>query len=195
MTFKKINDVSCKNSTVATFVDFSDVDPITRRDFKTSALNRFEYFASLEMMNSLMVDVTGMDEKFAMMDQTIEALKKSIDEKNFQIAELIGKLDLYNSGESHHILTTQEKVDVDSPTKPVPSTYSSKSERSYRDVNLSMLDIMRSLLASLSPKLKDKMHRAVRKVNASSEFSANIARMRQVFPRRSCEQLVHLLGV
>ncbi|KAG5590081.1 hypothetical protein H5410_040595 [Solanum commersonii] len=130
MSFKKINYVSCKDSTVATFVDFSDVDPIIEREFKTSALNRSEYFISLEMarkskcqmtfktiifggniasklfdelsysgfnfcesknsvdslistkVSSLMVDATDMDEKFAMMEQTIEALKKSIDDKN-----------------------------------------------------------------------------------------------------------------
>ncbi|KAK4718035.1 hypothetical protein R3W88_016373 [Solanum pinnatisectum] len=72
-------------------------------------------------VNSLMVDATDMDEKFAMMEQTIKALKMSIDEKNLQIAELMGKLDLYNSGESHHILTTQEKVDIGSPANPVDS--------------------------------------------------------------------------
>ncbi|KAG5616520.1 hypothetical protein H5410_016344 [Solanum commersonii] len=150
----------------------------------------------------------------------------------------MSKLDLYNSGESHYILTIQEKVDIDSPTKPidsqsakrsasieedviilqfgsfelvevsalkkttnrfkvddfsnkesldikssanqlrqcesiksntklknikcfitkVPSTYSLKSERAYRDVNLYKSDEMRSLLASLSPRLKDKIH-------------------------------------
>ncbi|KAK4707175.1 hypothetical protein R3W88_033314 [Solanum pinnatisectum] len=49
MAFKKINDVSCKDYIVATLVDFSDVDPITRREFKTSFLNGSEYFTSLEM--------------------------------------------------------------------------------------------------------------------------------------------------
>ncbi|KAG5594806.1 hypothetical protein H5410_036038 [Solanum commersonii] len=169
MAFKKINDVSCKDSTIATFVDFSDVDPITGREFKTNALNGSEYFTSLEMarkskcqmsfkttipggniasklfaelshssfnfgesknsmdssistkVNSLMVDAPNMDEKFATMEQTIEALKKSIDDKNLKIAQLMSKLDLYNSKESHHNLTTQEKVDVDSLTKPADS--------------------------------------------------------------------------
>ncbi|KAK4723318.1 hypothetical protein R3W88_026097 [Solanum pinnatisectum] len=167
MAFKKINDILCKDSTVATLVDFSDVDPITQREFKTSALNGSEYFTSLEMsgksksqmilktaihganiasklfdelshsnfnfgefenstdfsistkVNSLMADATDMDEKFAMMEQTIRALKKSIDDKNLQIAQLMSKLDLYNSRESHHNLTTQEKIDIDSSTKPV----------------------------------------------------------------------------
>uniref|UniRef100_M1DWN8 Uncharacterized protein n=1 Tax=Solanum tuberosum TaxID=4113 RepID=M1DWN8_SOLTU len=43
-------------------------------------------------------------------------------------------------------------------TRKGPSTYSPKSERAYRDVNLSKTNGMRSLLASLSPRLKDKMH-------------------------------------
>ncbi|KAH0639770.1 hypothetical protein KY285_036356 [Solanum tuberosum] len=155
MAFKKINDVSCKDSTIATFVDLSDVGLVSLHKFKTSGSDRSEYFTSLEMarkikspmtlktaiqgstshlsclmnfltlastlVNSLMVDATDMDEKFAMMEQTIEALKKSIDDKNIQIAQLMIKLDLYNSRESHHNLTTQEKVDIDSPTMPVDS--------------------------------------------------------------------------
>ncbi|KAK4718534.1 hypothetical protein R3W88_016872 [Solanum pinnatisectum] len=175
MAFKKINDVSCKNTTIATLVDFSDIDPITRCEFKTSALNGSEYFTSLKMtikiksqmthkttipggniasklfdelshsgfnvgesknsadssistkVDSLMVDATDMDERFAMMEQTIEALKKSIDDKNLQIAQLMSMLDLYNSGESHHNLTTQEKVDIDSPTKSVDSQSAKRS--------------------------------------------------------------------
>ena len=50
--------------------------------------------------NSFMVDTTDMDEKFTMMEQTIEALKNSIDDKNLQIAQLMSKLDLYTL-ESH----------------------------------------------------------------------------------------------
>ncbi|KAH0663906.1 hypothetical protein KY284_028837 [Solanum tuberosum] len=49
MDFKKNNEVLGKYSTVVTFVDFSDVDPITRREFKTSSLNGYEYLTSLEM--------------------------------------------------------------------------------------------------------------------------------------------------
>ncbi|KAG5581927.1 hypothetical protein H5410_052554 [Solanum commersonii] len=40
----------------------------------------------------------------------------------------------------------------------VPSIYSPKSKGAYCDVNLSQPDEIRSLLASLSPRLKDKMH-------------------------------------
>ncbi|KAH0679704.1 hypothetical protein KY284_020789 [Solanum tuberosum] len=161
MAFKKINDVSCKDSTIATLVDLSDAGPVSLHKFKTSGSDRSEYFSSLEMarkiksqmtlktaipgatshlsclmnfliltstlVNPLMIDATDMDEKFAMMEQTIEALKKSIDDKNFQITQLMRKLDLYNLGESHHILTIQEKIDIDSPTKPINSQSAKRS--------------------------------------------------------------------
>ncbi|KAH0645173.1 hypothetical protein KY284_033057 [Solanum tuberosum] len=45
-------------------------------------------------VNALMADSTDMDEKFAMMEQTIEALKKSVDDKNLHIAQLMNKLHL-----------------------------------------------------------------------------------------------------
>ncbi|KAG5615305.1 hypothetical protein H5410_015129 [Solanum commersonii] len=159
------NDVSCKDSTVATFIDFSVVDPITRREYKTSALNGDEYFTSMEMarkskyqmtfkttipganitsklcdehshssfkfgesknlvnssistkVNSLMVDTTDMDEKFSIMEQTIGALTKSIDDKNLQIAQLISKLDLYNSRETHHNITLKKLILILPPSQ------------------------------------------------------------------------------
>ncbi|KAK4721248.1 hypothetical protein R3W88_011481 [Solanum pinnatisectum] len=152
MTFKNINDVSCKDSTIATLVDLSDVGPVTLHKFKTSGSDRSEYFTSLEMarkIKSQMTLKTLIDKlshsdfnfgeynnstdssistkKFAMMEQTIEVLKKSIDDKNLQITQLMSKLDLCNSGESHHILTIQEKVDIDSPTKPIDSQSTKRS--------------------------------------------------------------------
>ncbi|KAG5580377.1 hypothetical protein H5410_051004, partial [Solanum commersonii] len=60
-------------------------------------------------VNSLMVDATHMDEKFAMMEQSIEALKKSIDDKNLQITQFM------------------KKVDIDSPTKPIDSLSTKRS--------------------------------------------------------------------
>ena len=36
--------------------------------------------------NTFMFDAADMDEKFSIMEQIIEALKKSIDEKNLQVA-------------------------------------------------------------------------------------------------------------
>uniref|UniRef100_M1ACK3 Uncharacterized protein n=1 Tax=Solanum tuberosum TaxID=4113 RepID=M1ACK3_SOLTU len=172
MAFKKINDVSCKDSTIATLVDLSDAGPVSLHKFKTSGSDRSKYFSSLEMARKiksqmtlktaipgatshlsclmnfltltstlvniriqrilqfqqrLMIDATDMDEKFTMMEQTIEALKKSIDDKNLQITQLMRKLDLYNFGESHHILTIQENFDIDSPTKPINSQSAKRS--------------------------------------------------------------------
>ena len=74
-----------------------------------------------------MVDATDMDEKFAMMEQIIEALKKSICDKNLQITQLMSKLELYNSKESHHNLKTQEEFDIDSLTKSVDSQRAKQS--------------------------------------------------------------------
>ena len=74
-----------------------------------------------------MVDTTDMDEKFAMMEQTIDAFKKSIDDKNLQIAQLMSKLDLYNSRESHHNLKIQEKIYIDSLTKSLDSQSAKQS--------------------------------------------------------------------
>ena len=74
-----------------------------------------------------MVDTTDMDEKFAMMEQTIDAFKKSIDDKNLQITQLMSKLDIYNSRKSHHNLKTQEKVDIDSLNKSVDSQSAKQS--------------------------------------------------------------------
>lgn len=39
MTIKRINDVSCKDSTISIFYDFSDVNPITQRELKSSGLD------------------------------------------------------------------------------------------------------------------------------------------------------------
>ena len=71
--------------------------------------------------NSFVVDTTDMEDKFAMIEETIEALEKFIDDKNLEIAQLMSKLDLYNSRESHHNLKTHEKVYIDSLNKSVVS--------------------------------------------------------------------------
>ncbi|KAH0727785.1 hypothetical protein KY285_003498 [Solanum tuberosum] len=124
MAFKKVNDVSYKDSTIASLVDLSNAGPVSLHKFRTRGSDRSEYFTSLEMarkiksqmtlktaiprgniasklfdelfhsdfnfgkyknstdssistkVNSLMVNATDMDEKFAMMEQTIETLKK-----------------------------------------------------------------------------------------------------------------------
>ncbi|KAH0722602.1 hypothetical protein KY289_005646 [Solanum tuberosum] len=56
-------------------------------------------------VNVLMTASTDMDEKFAMMEQTIEALKKSVDDKNLHIAQLMNKLETFTPGESSHVPT------------------------------------------------------------------------------------------
>ncbi|KAG5618178.1 hypothetical protein H5410_018002 [Solanum commersonii] len=96
-------------------------DELSHSDFNFGEYKNSTDSSISTKVNSLMVDATDIDEKFAMMEQTIEALKKSIDDKDLQITQLMSKLDLYNSGESHHILTIQEKVDIDSPTMLIDS--------------------------------------------------------------------------
>ena len=71
--------------------------------------------------NSFMVDTIDMDEKFIMMEQTIEAYKKSIHDKILLITQHMRNIDLYNSRESHHNMKTQERVDIDSLNKSVDS--------------------------------------------------------------------------
>ena len=91
--------------------------------------------------NSFMVDTTDMNEKFAMMEQIIEALKKSICDKNLQITQLMSKLELYNSKESHHNLKTQEEFDIDSLTKSVDSQ-SKKQSASVATLTIQQLQDM-----------------------------------------------------
>ncbi|KAG5575662.1 hypothetical protein H5410_055796 [Solanum commersonii] len=94
-------------------------DELSQPSFNFGESKSSTYFSISTKFNSFMVDAIDMDEKFAMMEQTIETLKKSIDDKNLQIAQLMSKLDLSNSGESRHNLTMQEKFYV--PTTPVDS--------------------------------------------------------------------------
>ncbi|PHT79572.1 hypothetical protein T459_17624 [Capsicum annuum] len=56
-------------------------------------------------INALMADSTDMDEKFAMMEKTIEALKKLVDNKNLHIAQLMNKLEAYEPGELSNVPT------------------------------------------------------------------------------------------
>ncbi|KAK4737614.1 hypothetical protein R3W88_001311 [Solanum pinnatisectum] len=56
-------------------------------------------------VNALMFDSTDMDGKFVMMEQTIEALKKYVDDKNLHIAQLMNKLEAFTPGESSHVPT------------------------------------------------------------------------------------------
>ncbi|PHT80086.1 Bifunctional monodehydroascorbate reductase and carbonic anhydrase nectarin-3 [Capsicum annuum] len=78
-------------------------------------------------VKTFMVDAIDMDKKFAMMDQTIEALKKSVNEKDHQIARLMSMLDLYNPEESNYNLTPSEKVDGESLIKTSDNYYADRS--------------------------------------------------------------------
>ncbi|KAK4716567.1 hypothetical protein R3W88_014905 [Solanum pinnatisectum] len=62
-------------------------------------------------VNALMADSTDMDEKFVMMEKTIEALKKSVDDKNLHIAQLMNKLEAFTPGESSHDPTCPSSFD------------------------------------------------------------------------------------
>uniref|UniRef100_M1DUY2 Uncharacterized protein n=1 Tax=Solanum tuberosum TaxID=4113 RepID=M1DUY2_SOLTU len=62
-------------------------------------------------VNALMADSTDMDKKFAMMDQTIETLKKSVDDKNLHIYQLMNKLEAFTPGESSHVPTCPSGFD------------------------------------------------------------------------------------
>ncbi|KAG5608389.1 hypothetical protein H5410_019670 [Solanum commersonii] len=52
MTFRKSSVFSYKDSTSVVSSDLSHVGPITRRKFKNSGLDGFEYFTSLETMKT-----------------------------------------------------------------------------------------------------------------------------------------------
>ncbi|KAG5576878.1 hypothetical protein H5410_057012 [Solanum commersonii] len=62
-------------------------------------------------VNALMADSTDMDKKFAMMEQTIGALKKFVDDKNLYIAQLMNKLEAFTPGESSHVPTCPSSFD------------------------------------------------------------------------------------
>ncbi|KAH0643806.1 hypothetical protein KY290_033918 [Solanum tuberosum] len=79
-------------------------------EFSQIGLNFGEFEDSMDSptlmnVNALMADLTDMDEKFAMMEQTIEALKKSVDDKNLHIAQLMNKLEAFTPGELSHVPT------------------------------------------------------------------------------------------
>ncbi|WMV42327.1 hypothetical protein MTR67_035712 [Solanum verrucosum] len=56
-------------------------------------------------VNALMADSTDMNEKFAMMEQTLKTLKKFVDDKNLHIAQLMNKLEAFTPGELSHVPT------------------------------------------------------------------------------------------
>ncbi|OIT00234.1 hypothetical protein A4A49_26412, partial [Nicotiana attenuata] len=77
-------------------------------EFSQTASNLGEFEDLLDSpvsmkVNALMTDTTNVDEKFAMMEPTIEVLKKSVEDKDLQIAQLMNKLEAYAPGESSHV--------------------------------------------------------------------------------------------
>ena len=52
-----------------------------------------------------MADSTNINEKFAMIEPTIKALKKYVDDKNHHIAQLMNKLEAFTPRELSHIPT------------------------------------------------------------------------------------------
>ena len=71
-------------------------------------------------VKAYMTDSTDMDEKFSMMEQTIEALKKFVDDKNLHIAQLMNKLEAFTPRDSSHVPTCpsgfdQRNKDVEEP--------------------------------------------------------------------------------
>ena len=62
-------------------------------------------------VNALMDDSTDKDENFAMMEQTIESLKKFVDDKNLHIAQLMNKLEAFTPRDSSHVPTCPSGFD------------------------------------------------------------------------------------
>ncbi|OIS96953.1 hypothetical protein A4A49_50530 [Nicotiana attenuata] len=95
----------------------------------TSNLGGFEDLVDSSVstkVNALMTDATNMDEKFAMMEQTIEVLKKSVEDKDLQIAQLMNKLEAYAPRESSHV----------PPRSPVFTSQKTAVEESFAKLNI-----------------------------------------------------------
>ncbi|OIT05051.1 hypothetical protein A4A49_04639 [Nicotiana attenuata] len=72
----------------------------------TSNLGEFEDLVDSPVstkVNALMTNATNVDKKFTMMEQTIEVSKKSVEDKDLQIAQLMNKLEAFAPGESSHV--------------------------------------------------------------------------------------------
>ncbi|KAF3671599.1 hypothetical protein T459_11687 [Capsicum annuum] len=76
-------------------------------EFSQTSINFSEFEDSTDSpastkVNALMADAINMDEKFAIMEQTIKVLKKSVEDKDLQIAQLMDKLESFSPGELNH---------------------------------------------------------------------------------------------
>ncbi|KAK4716613.1 hypothetical protein R3W88_014951 [Solanum pinnatisectum] len=109
MAFKKSSDFSYKDSTDVVSADLSHIGQITRRKFKNSGLDGFEYFTSLETMknnNSHMMVVTATPRAILH-----SSLKKFVDDKNLYIVELMNTLEAFTPEESIHFPTCPPDFD------------------------------------------------------------------------------------
>ncbi|XP_070041500.1 uncharacterized protein [Nicotiana tomentosiformis] len=103
-------------------------------------------------VNSLMTDASNMDETFAMMEQTIEVLKKSIEDKDLQIAQLMNKLEAYAPGESSHV----------PPCSPVFTSQNTHVEESFAKFNIQREQKSTSVVALSVQQLQDMITNTIR---------------------------------
>ncbi|OIS96100.1 hypothetical protein A4A49_58626, partial [Nicotiana attenuata] len=103
-------------------------------------------------VNALMTDATNVDEKFAMMEQTIEVLKKSVEDKDLQIAQLMNKLEAYSPGESSHV----------PPRSPVFTSQKTAVEESFAKLNIQKEKQSTSVAALSVQQLQDMITNTIR---------------------------------
>ncbi|OIT20538.1 hypothetical protein A4A49_32097 [Nicotiana attenuata] len=103
-------------------------------------------------VNALMTDATNVDEKFAMMEQTIEVLKKSVEDKDLQIAQLMNKLEAYAPGESSHV----------PPRSPVFTSQKIAVEESFAKLNIQKEKQSTSVAALSVQQLQDMITNTIR---------------------------------
>ncbi|OIT27901.1 hypothetical protein A4A49_21469 [Nicotiana attenuata] len=103
-------------------------------------------------VNALMTDATNVDEKFAMMEQTIEVLKKSVEDKDLQIAQLMNKLEAYAPGESSHV----------PPRSPVFTSQKTAVEESFAKLNIQKEKQSTSVAALSVQQLQDMITNTIR---------------------------------
>ncbi|KAH0686101.1 hypothetical protein KY284_016654 [Solanum tuberosum] len=119
MAFRKNSDFSYTDSIDVVSVDLShgNLASVFFGEFSQIGSKSGESKDSMDSpasmnVNALIADLTDMDEKFAMIEQTIEALKKSVDDKNLHIAQLMNKLETFTPRESSHVPTCPPGFDA-----------------------------------------------------------------------------------
>ncbi|XP_009777919.2 uncharacterized protein [Nicotiana sylvestris] len=120
-----------------------------------SNLGRFEDLVDSSVstkVNALMTDATSVDRNFAMMEQTIEVLKKSIEDKDLQIAQLMNKLEAYAPGESSHV----------PPHTPIFTSQKTTVEESFAKLNIQKEKQSTSVAALYVQQLQDMITNTIR---------------------------------